>query len=938
MVSSAGRFFPGINSLRNSLRIRRSTLPLIVSGLLVAHGMGAAGVAFAEANEQRPIVAGFERFYGDQLSATAAGGRLLLGELNCTACHVADAGAASQVLRKQAPVLDEVGQRVRPDYVRKFLADPHKTKPGTTMPNLFGGQPAAETARQVEALVHLLASTGDIQESAPITTAAQRGETLFHTVGCVACHNPRTKDAPQLATSVPLPPVMEAKYSVPGLTAFLANPLHVRPAGRMPHLNLTPDEARDLACYLLRELEIEGTLKFAYYEGSWEKLPDFTKLTPKSSGMTTSFDVNLGAQDNFGVIFDGQFRVPRDGKYKFFLGSDDGSRLLIDGRQLVDQDGIHPVTFGQGTVELTAGVHEIRVEYFEQGGGQELRVDFEGPGLKRQSVEFVLVAAADNAEKEQRLVVDGQLAAEGERLFGTLGCAACHQLKRATADKPIASQRSARPLASLDSAAAGCLGNEGRSGIPNFSLTPHQARSVSAAMVSLRTAEKPAGNDVIAQTLTTFNCRACHARDMLGGVETARNASFQSNQPEMGDEGRIPPGLDGVGAKLKGEWLRHVFNNGAKDRPYMFTRMPRFGEGNVGQLVAAFETADAATAPPELVTDIPERRLKAAGRQLVGAQGFSCIKCHTWGNVPATGIQSIGMTTMARRLKQSWFEPYLLDPQAYRPGTRMPAAWPQGQVLLAKLLDGKAATQIHAVWEYLSDGDQAPQPTGLGSNPIQLIAVDEPVLYRNFIEGAGPRAIGVGYPERVNLAFDANNMRLALIWHNAFIDAAKHWEGRGPGFQTPLGDNVLKLPDGAPLATLADPDAAWPTQTAKQLGQRFLGYRLDEHRRPIFKYRLGDVQVEDFLEPVSDEEFAPLRRTLQFAAPHASQGLWFRALVAVSIESTGDGAYRIDGQWTMKLSASAGQPVVRQSNGRAELLVPILAASGRETVTQEFIW
>ena len=189
----------------------------------------------------------------------------------------------------------------------------------------------------------------------------------------------------------------------------------------------------------------------------------------------------------------------------------------------------------------------------------------------------------------------------------------------------------------------------------------------------------------------------------------------------------------------------------------MFTRMPRFGEPNVGQLVSAFEAADAATSPPDFTTDIPDRRLKAAGRKLVGAQGFSCIKCHTWGNVKATGIQSIGMTTMARRLKQSWFELYLLNPQPYRPGTRMPAAWPQGQVAFAKLLDGKADTQVHAVWRYLSEGDQAPMPTGLGANPIQLIAVDEPVMYRNFIEGAGPRAIGVGYPEQVNLAFDANN-------------------------------------------------------------------------------------------------------------------------------------------------------------------------------------
>jgi hypothetical protein len=190
----------------------------------------------------------------------------------------------------------------------------------------------------------------------------------------------------------------------------------------------------------------------------------------------------------------------------------------------------------------------------------------------------------------------------------------------------------------------------------------------------------------------------------------------------------------------------------------------------------------------------------------------------------------------------------------------------------------------------------------------------------------------------VNIAFDANNMRLAMIWHNAFIDAAKHWLGRGPGYQTPLGDNVLELHDGAPLATLVDPKAPWPTQTARQLGHRFLGYRLDEHHRPIFKYRFGDVQVEDYSEPVSDKEFAPLRRTLQFTARQANKDLWFRALAAKSIDSKGNGTYLVDGQWTIKLSASHGQPLLRQTRGKAELLVPILAESSSETVRQEFFW
>src|SRR5262245_23683031 len=81
-----------------------------------------------------PLVPGFERFYhqvpGDNLGGDLAmGGRLLLGELNCVACHPAAEGLAKHLNVKQAPILDTVGARVRPTYLRSFLADPKKSKP-----------------------------------------------------------------------------------------------------------------------------------------------------------------------------------------------------------------------------------------------------------------------------------------------------------------------------------------------------------------------------------------------------------------------------------------------------------------------------------------------------------------------------------------------------------------------------------------------------------------------------------------------------------------------------------------------------------------------------------------------------------------------------------------------------------------------------------------
>ncbi|HAY82874.1 MAG TPA: hypothetical protein DCY79_23950 [Planctomycetaceae bacterium] len=466
-------------------------------------------------------------------------------------------------------------------------------------------------------------------------------------------------------------------------------------------------------------------------------------------------------------------------------------------------------------------------------------------------------------------------------------------------------------------------------------MSTQQQAALQSALGAAKQAATLAPAAQIAHTMTSFNCYACHERDQQGGVERSRNAWFLSNQKEMGDEGRIPPTLTGVGGKLKSQWLKHVFDQGAKDRPYMFTRMPKFGSENTGQLVQLLQSNDKPAVAKEIKTDVALRKLKASGRQLAGAQAFSCIKCHSFGKFKATGIQAMALTTMTQRLNEDWFHQYMLNPQAYRPGTRMPASWPNGQVLLPKILDGTADTQIHALWTYLLDGDKAAVPSGLQNNPIELIAYDEPVLYRNFIEGAGPRAIGVGYPAKVNLAFDAQNLRLAVLWHNAFIDASKHWVGRGPGYQRPLGDNILTLPDVVTFAVLESPDAKWPQQKARELGYRFRGYRLDDQQQPTFMYEVHGARIEDKPEPMNDDQFAPLRRHIKVTSPKAIDGMYYR-VVGGNVKQLGDGWFEVDGTWKTRVDGlDPAQLIVRKIDGKTEVLVPLAVA--REFV-QEYLW
>src|SRR5262249_6581280 len=161
------------------------------------------------------------------------------------------------------------------------------------------------------------------------------------------------------------------------------------------------------------------------------------------------------------------------------------------------------------------------------------------------------------------------------------------------------------------------------------------------------------------------------------------------------------------------------------------------------------------------------------------------------------------------------------------PGTRMPTYWPEGKSVRKDILEGNTERQIEALWEYLNEGSRMPLPIGIGPVPIPLTPVDEAIIYRNFIQGAGTRAIAVGYPEKAHRACDANQMRLAFLWRGDFMDGSRHWVGRGEGYQPPAGDDVVALPDGAPFALLPEGLAPWPKASGHEAGYQFGGYELD---------------------------------------------------------------------------------------------------------------
>lgn len=887
---------------------------------------------------RRPMVPGFERMVTNN-SGQGLEGRVLLSELGCTNCHQS---SRSHVVSKHAPILHNVGNRVRPDYLLEYIKAPHIANPGSTMPDLLAHLPASERQQAAEALTSYLMSTGSIIDRRGRPESATRGGEIFHSIGCTACHSPQEDGSKPLGISVSLARVAD-KYTLDSLTRFLEHPHEVRPGMRMPML-VKGKNAAHVATYLLRDViigDLTNNMRVAYYKGDWDKLPNFDELQPVKETETYGLDIrsyHKKKRNRFGARFDCFFNAPEEGQYEFHLSSNDGSRVLVDGEVAVENDGVHSMGWRSGTVRLSSGVHQVRIEYFEKDGEEGLELEIAWKNQNRIPLENVALLEKDGqAAKpivETQFIANPSLVEKGQKLFASLGCAACHQLDGI--DGNIASTLQAPNLETLRPS-EGCLAESVPRGLADYELNSMQRNTLKAALDSLNSnPSKLSDDEFVHATMATMNCYACHSRGGVGGPDVSSHASFKSTVPEMGDEGRLPPPLDGVGDKLREDYLRSILQDGADDRTYMKVNMPGFGVGTLNSLVDAIGRLDRRN---EAMIEKPNEdvgRLKANGRLLAGTKGLSCIQCHTAGG-KGSGLRAIDMQRMTTRLREDWFHRYLMFPAQYRPGTRMPSSFPDGKSVLPQLYGGQPSQQIDALWHYLSDGQNAKTPIGAETSMIELTAVERPVIYRNFLNGLSARGIAVGYPAGGNIAWDAEAMSLAQIWRGSFIDASKHWIGRGPGTQTPLGDQVLSLEENAPVARLSSIEAAWPSESARQRDYLFLGYRLDKDGMPTFRYRFGETIVEDTAKPIQDaKEGVIMQRELRVNG--TIQGIVVQLAKGKKIELR-DGAYQVDERFSIQVDPGRlPEPQIVAVDDHVELRLPLDLTEGPVLIVETIRW
>ncbi len=127
-----------------------------------------------------------------------------------------------------------------------------------------------------------------------------------------------------------------------------------------------------------------GGFHYSYYEGEWDKLPDFTTLKPVKTGIADStFNIDkMPRQNNFALLLEGDLEVKEDGYYIFGLNSDDGSRFYLNNQLLMDDDGLHDNQANKSyIVPLQKGFYPVRIEYFQKDGGRNLKVVYITPSI-----------------------------------------------------------------------------------------------------------------------------------------------------------------------------------------------------------------------------------------------------------------------------------------------------------------------------------------------------------------------------------------------------------------------------------------------------------------------------------------------------------------------------------------------------------------------------
>lgn len=669
-----------------------------------------------------------------------------------------------------------------------------------------------------------------------------RGRELIAGYRCTSCHDiqqqPPAEKAPSLAQ-------LDGNLSESWLQTWLqSDGQETDTLRRMPHFDLSDDDVKAVAEYLLSESKPRAKAKDLPVKGS------------VASGQNLALSMGCTACHKIGEL---------------------GRADVMGGPELTSIAAKRPKDFLAAWLKDPAKLNaDHRMPVYELNAKQ------------RDDLTAYLATLSQDKSIAKTPVreFNEPLVARGREVVAANRCNTCHTLP---GDAKNASHPLQVALTPGNLWQAGCMDQPNpRKGQPGYRLAKADQEAITTYIreVSRAKHEKSDTSDA-AWVLTKNNCFACHPRGTnLGLSETAKevadaHSNLASLLPAM-----VPPSLNSVGDKLHDEALLAAIRRSEGNyRPWLKVQMPKFQLSPEEQqtLVNYFVTQDRIPANAPATLEIPKLEGLAAtvaGSRLVTTDGFGCTSCHQVGKMipPKAPLNAKGpdLSMLGKRIREPWFYRWVHDPARIVPRMEMPSV----KLPVQGVLDNDVDTQLAAVWKVLNTPDftpPKPDPVRIvrfngtrteASRPVVLTDViklnEKDVLIKPFV---------VGLPNRNNLLYDLETGKLLQWWVG---DVARqrsegktwHWEIGARG----LLSDYRQQPEIRLLTDKSDT----PPQAARdgQFFTRFNEIRYEQDKL-IWSHTLNFVQGSDEYaidvletwQPIWSEEGQPIngfRRSMQF--------------------------------------------------------------------------
>lgn len=339
-------------------------------------------------------------------------------------------------------------------------------------------------------------------------------------------------------------------------------------------------------------------------------------------------------------------------------------------------------------------------------------------------------------------------ATRGASLFVSLKCGNCHTMKDVL-PKPAAALAD---LLGKSDWKKGCMAAEepARAKAADYGLNDAQRNALTAFAAGGAPRAASLFNDPPAEfaqrAIRQLQCAACHARDdvedrwstlaeevadlMPPETNIENDQTEEAKGPRLflpaglgklragdrivvgGDQAR--PTLTWAGEKLRTDWSTRFIEGKLpyKPRYWLRARMPGFGRAARVLAIGMAHEHGVTDAVEELPPPKPE--LAAIGQKLVGRDGgFACITCHSINDTRAISpfeAPAPNFVHLKDRLRHDFFLRWMAKPMRYQPGTKMPQFSEGGTTTLKDILDGDAAKQFDAIWQYVLQGEKMTAP------------------------------------------------------------------------------------------------------------------------------------------------------------------------------------------------------------------------------------